>query len=410
LRILAIAALAGLCLQAHDARAAVFPCSEAGVLAAIAAGGGPHTFSCGGPTTVVTSAELVISQSVELDGGGLLTLSGGGSHRVLVLLAQSSSYSATLRNLRITDGHAEVGGCILSFADLLLDHVEVTGCEAQIGAGGIYADAPLQVLDSLVADNTTAEGPGGGIAAQGLDVVRSSVRNNRALSGGGIFARHFTSISDSTISGNVGGGLLFSSLGYSVSVARSTIAHNEPSAAGNGSGVVASGAIVEVEDSTLAANRPRAIEVYTQVFPPIEVGSLGLRNTIISGSCIGKSDIESGGGNFERPGHTCIDTDADDQADVGAAALDLGKLGNHGGPTHTIPLHPLSVAIDAAPGCLSATDQRGVARPQGGACDAGAFEFDGAEPVPALPWLGVAALFAALCLAGLWSLRGRRPA
>ena len=60
-------------LCSHDAHAAVLSCDEPGVLAALAAGGGPHTFSCPGPTTIVTSAELVITQSVELDGSGLLT-------------------------------------------------------------------------------------------------------------------------------------------------------------------------------------------------------------------------------------------------------------------------------------------------------------------------------------------------
>ncbi len=54
----------------------------------------------------------------------------------------------------------------------------------------------------------------------------------------------------------------------------------------------------------------------------------------------------------------------------------LGQLGNYGGPTQTVPLLAGSPAIDAggAGGC-PATDQRGVARPVGGACDIGAFEF-----------------------------------
>jgi hypothetical protein len=55
----------------------------------------------------------------------------------------------------------------------------------------------------------------------------------------------------------------------------------------------------------------------------------------------------------------------------------LGPLANNGGPTQTMALLPGSPAIDkggtAANGCL-ATDQRGVTRPQGPACDIGAFE------------------------------------
>ena len=46
----------------------VCPCTEAGIRAAIAEGGGPFTFDCDGPTTVVTEAEIVIDRDVILNG------------------------------------------------------------------------------------------------------------------------------------------------------------------------------------------------------------------------------------------------------------------------------------------------------------------------------------------------------
>jgi CSLREA domain-containing protein len=66
----------------------------------------------------------------------------------------------------------------------------------------------------------------------------------------------------------------------------------------------------------------------------------------------------------------------------------LGPLQDNGGATFTQALLPGSPAIDAgnpaAPGssdtACPATDQRGVARPQGAACDIGAFEVDGLPP------------------------------
>ena len=53
----------------------------------------------------------------------------------------------------------------------------------------------------------------------------------------------------------------------------------------------------------------------------------------------------------------------------------LGPLANNGGDTQTFSLLPGSPALDAGNNatCL-ATDQRGVARPQGPACDIGAYE------------------------------------
>nr|BBJ47930.1 hypothetical protein SAVMC3_05590 [Streptomyces avermitilis] len=52
----------------------------------------------------------------------------------------------------------------------------------------------------------------------------------------------------------------------------------------------------------------------------------------------------------------------------------MGPLADNGGPTDTTALLPGSPALDAADGC-PATDQRGVARPQGTACDIGAYEY-----------------------------------
>ncbi|MEE9492227.1 MAG: SdrD B-like domain-containing protein [Gammaproteobacteria bacterium] len=51
-------------------------------------------------------------------------------------------------------------------------------------------------------------------------------------------------------------------------------------------------------------------------------------------------------------------------------------LENNGGLTNTIALVPGSIAIDAANDTCPATDQRGVTRPQGTACDIGAYEFE----------------------------------
>jgi hypothetical protein len=62
----------------------------------------------------------------------------------------------------------------------------------------------------------------------------------------------------------------------------------------------------------------------------------------------------------------------------------LGALANNGGPTDTHALGSTSPAIGAAsqaPDRCAGTDQRGVARPQGGACDIGAYE-SGGSPQP----------------------------
>ncbi|HET6865942.1 MAG TPA: fibronectin type III domain-containing protein, partial [Solirubrobacteraceae bacterium] len=52
----------------------------------------------------------------------------------------------------------------------------------------------------------------------------------------------------------------------------------------------------------------------------------------------------------------------------------LGPLQGNGGPTPTMALGAGSAAIDRGAGCAS-TDQRGLTRPVGAACDIGAYEF-----------------------------------
>jgi hypothetical protein len=141
-------------------------------------------------------------------------------------------------------------------------------------------------------------------------------------------------------------------------------------------------------------------------------GSLTLSGTIVESSCeSGSLSITSNGHNLDSD-DTCNLTDP---TDLHTDAL-LGPLQDNGGPTATHALLPGSPAIDAIPpqDCTwdddgdpgtppvpLATDQRGIARPQGAGCDIGAFE---AVPEPK-ERAGWAAAFAALML--VRHIRGR---
>ncbi len=97
----------------------------------------------------------------------------------------------------------------------------------------------------------------------------------------------------------------------------------------------------------------------------------------------------------------------------------LGALGNHGGSTDTMLLGTGSSAIDTGT-CSGApvTDQRGVSRPQGPACDIGAVEMGlappvptGSIPVPMLDWrtlLALAVLLGLIAGFGRWHLQAPR--
>ena len=87
--------------------------------------------------------------------------------------------------------------------------------------------------------------------------------------------------------------------------------------------------------------------------------------------------VECSGSGFSDGGNNWI-SDNTCTGVAGASSLNLGPLAANGGPTLTHALEPGSVAIDAAGNCVTdfgiSTDQRGVARPQGTACDIGAYE------------------------------------
>jgi hypothetical protein len=141
-----------------------------------------------------------------------------------------------------------------------------------------------------------------------------------------------------------------------------------------GGGIFNDGATLTVSNSTFSGNSA------TDTGGGITNGSwVNIKNSIIANSPSGGNCDDSGtfivaGVNFSDditcPGFT----------QVTSAQLNLGALANNGGPTQTIALQSGSVAIDAATDCTDyagnpvGTDQRGVTRPQGAACDVGAYE------------------------------------
>jgi hypothetical protein len=128
-----------------------------------------------------------------------------------------------------------------------------------------------------------------------------------------------------------------------VAITSSTVAFNEST--GVGSSAV-SGSPLTVRDNVFAANT----------------------NTTGTANCSSFVPIVSLGGNVANDPRCGIA--ATDRPNVNPL---LGTLALHGGPTMVYDLLTGSPAIDAAGQCPP-FDQRGVARPQGSACDSGAYE------------------------------------
>jgi CSLREA domain-containing protein len=189
----------------------------------------------------------------------------------------------------------------------------------QVGTGTL--SGPQLTLKNLtVADGTLASGSGGAIINIGTVMVLNSTfsGNSASLGGGAIDNIGTLEVTNSTFSGN--------------------------SSATNGGGISNGDGDTATLSNTIMANSPSG------------------------GNCAGT--ITDGGGNLEWPDASCGFA-------TPSADPNLGPLQDNGGPTQTHALLAGSAAIDAAVSCPPpTTDQRGVSRPQGSACDIGAYEVE----------------------------------
>jgi beta-glucanase (GH16 family) len=332
--------------------------------------GGTITFepALAGGTVALTSGPLVPRGDVTIDAAAApgLTLDGGGSDRLLIV---DAGLTVTAAHLTIANGYGfQLAGGILNNGNLTLDHVTVTGNTMTTdagdfwqGGGGIYngSGATLKLVDSTVSNNH-AGWSGGGIYSffgSSTTIVRSTIAGNVSNDvGGGLRLLGNATITNSTISGNEAtgwyGGALFVTDGV-VSLTYVTVAGNispdwAPADVFVGTFTDAS-ATLNVASSIIASARDNCF------LAPFGAGAVALNSL----------------GHNVLTDDTCYPVGSDQLVD----SAGIGPLADNGGPTATQALLPGSPAIDAVDNALCPeTDQRGVARPQGAACDAGAFE------------------------------------
>jgi hypothetical protein len=265
--------------------------------------------------------------------------------------ASLSLQRVVLRSNRVSGAIANLGGAIENEGDLVIHRSEVVSNEAtgnmfSVG-GGISNGGTLTVIDSTIAGNRS-EANGGGIynGAPGAASITGSTlaANASGHSGGGVWNRGELAMQNATLSGNNAGpwgGGLNNTLG-TTSLSHVTVTAN--SAGIFGTAINSTGGLVEIRNSLVGDNKAGQ-------------------------QCVGT--LTSGGGNLDS-GTSCGFTQP---ADISNASPQLGPLASNGGPTSTHALMPASPAIDVAvAGNCAARDQRGVSRPQGGACDMGAYE------------------------------------
>lgn len=284
----------------------------------------------------------------------------------------------TIQDSRILDNTADYGDSYYNFArgggvavlagtDVTISRSQIVNNRASVGGGLFSGDATVRIDDSLIQLNRAESGylsTGGGIfsyAYASLTVVGSTISGNIADGPGGGIAQRVASmdLTNTTLSDNeaaYGGGIAAYDGGNTVRLTHTTVTGN--SAAPGSSGLLIRDETLYLHNSLIALNPGGDCSSSGSAF-------IATGNSMDSdGSCVMASGGMSG---------VTEETEAD---------LNLGDLADNGGPT---PTHALlttpdpSVAIDGVTAMSGECpppdqDQRNAGRPQGLACDIGAYE------------------------------------
>jgi len=284
------------------------------------------------------------------------TVDGGGLDRVF---SSETNTTSTIEDMTITGGDATgggtsqeigMGGGIWNKGTMTLDRLRLVGNHAD-GGGAVFSipGTHISIFNSLLAHNSAVEGGGIRFDSGGL-LVNSTVTDNvlRTVPKAALLPDQLS---------GYGGGIDHRG-GDDLTIVNSTIAGNHALKGGGGLNTA---------------------QGYAPLSSAVELGRVRLRNTIIADntSAAGAANCHADSVIVQSTGHN-LDSDGSCQltmpTDLPERDPLLGALAPNGGPTETLALLPGSPAIDGAGANCPPRDQRGVRRPQGAACDIGAYE------------------------------------
>jgi hypothetical protein len=308
-------------------------CTEAALDAAVAAGG-IVTFQCGiAPATITVTSEIQVTQDTTIDGGSLVTLSGGMKTRIMHIMSawNVATPLLTVQNLTFTDGYTT-------------DVLNTTSTKE--GGAAIFEDGgSLTVINCTFTNNqcaTTGEDvSGGAINGQGVGtlIVEGSTFTGNVGSNGGAIGTQDENVTvvNSTFVGNSatgtggnpgnggdGGAMSYDGAMVSWTMCGDTFSKNKGSASG--------GAIFRVAYNDEAVNIDRCVFDGNSVDPTTgNAGGLYLEYATITmtGTTISHNTANFGGGIWL--GHNAIskitnDTIAENTANMGGGVWVAGGI------------------------------------------------------------------------------------
>jgi hypothetical protein len=294
-------------------------CTEAAFDAALAelypgatAPGGILSFNCGpNPYTILVTGEKFLHDGTVIDGGGLITLSGGNTTRIFFVTQQAR---VELHHIQLSHGYAAGGGAIYAepnlsgtYTDLYLNDVTLSLNNSYSFGGAIGAQhTSLTIINSHLTQNAAAGGGGaislngGVLTMSGTDILNNATQNPGATGGGLDLWNATLDIQASNLLGNqanqsAGGAIaLRTSTG---SIAASQIGQNSAYILGGGL-YLSSGSdlgLSQVTISTNTANSGAGIAVDNSTL-------------LLNGSTLINNIATNGGGIFNFNGQAILQT------------------------------------------------------------------------------------------------------
>ena len=284
-------------------------CTSAAVVQAVAEGG-IITFDCGSsPVTITMTATAKVvnsSHQVVLDGGGKITLSGGGSTRILYMNTCDPAQTYTtsdcweqqwpqlvVQNIALTDAYSAIqqsskssygGGAIFDEGGQLKvvnsvftgDQCYATGPDlggGAIRATGMYMQDPVYITNDTFTGNSCSNGAALSGLYANFAVYNSLMTGNKAIGSGANPA------ASGTPGGGSGGAIYTDGDGYNLIVDGSVMSGNT---AREGGGAIffvvdADGGTLTIDGSTLSDNTSGAFQNAPGIFD--EVNSVDTQPT-----------------------------------------------------------------------------------------------------------------------------------
>lgn len=266
------------------------------------------------------------------------------------------------------------------------------------GGGAIYNDMGKMTISTSTFKGNTSVKLGGAIYTWAahknefsgrVKISNTLIDSNRVTdetaNGGGIYhgSKNKLIIENSTLSHNIAGrngAGLFATDNTTVEISNSTFSGNRLPVKGVGAGITFGDSTATLINTTIAFNYIGSDNGSDGAGIFNWGSNVTLISTIIANNTGGwkncGGNYNNGGGNLQYPGNSC-------GGGISVGNPNLAPLANNGGDTPTHALQGGSKAISKGVNCKP-TDQRGVSRPQGNACDSGAYELVGNPPGPML--------------------------